>query len=520
MNLFSPHLKRNELIKFAKELDFSKSQDLLINVHRNHAFEGVQSIIAPFLHFANLRAEFNFSSYDDSLSFDNFKEASLELLWLDLTRYKNNVQNFIEERLLELRKISQNPILVLSLGEFKTDKKILNCEIFNIEKLIKEYFDEDDILDLAKEELTGSKLNNKALIFLAQILGLSLIPALVKPALKALVLDLDNTLYQGILGEEGIDNLNLSPLHKTLQEKIKTFKKQGFLLALASKNEEKDAKKLFEIRKDFILQWDDFDTRMINWEPKGENILKIAKKFNINTNAMLFIDDNIAELENTKFTGVKTLLCDENILYKIKLFPNLLKLSNTKEDQIRAKDIAANALREELKSLSDEEYFQKQTGVKRTNDPIFSFAIKGAKEELFLKDTTSCFGENCVYEVLTKENGKYMTFGGQGHTLTHYAEEQFNVFYRYHKIFSGILIDENNISYNKTISYYVRKLDISSEPNLINIINIVNNTKNFKKNNFAGDHINIYNAKEYIEILWKKLDINQTILIENYDTIY
>ncbi|EMS7430445.1 N-acetyltransferase LegH, partial [Campylobacter coli] len=67
---------------------------------------------------------------------------------------------------------------------------------------------------------------------------------------------------------------------------------------------------------------------------------------------------------------------------------------------------------------------------------------------------------------------------------------------------------------------YVRKLDISSEPNLINIINIVNNTKNFKKNNFAGDHINIYNSKEYIEILWKKLDINQTILIENYDTIY
>ncbi|EJQ9362979.1 HAD-IIIC family phosphatase, partial [Campylobacter jejuni] len=129
-------------------------------------------------------------------------------------------------------------------------------------------------------------------------------------------------------------------------------------LALASKNEEKDAKKLFEIRKDFILQWDDFDARMINWEPKGENILKIAKKFNINTNAMLFIDDNIAELENTKITGVKTLLCDENILYKIKLFPNLLKLSNTKEDQIRAKDIAANALREELKSLSDEEYFQ------------------------------------------------------------------------------------------------------------------------------------------------------------------
>ncbi|HDZ5065280.1 TPA: aminoglycoside N(3)-acetyltransferase [Campylobacter jejuni] len=166
------------------------------------------------------------------------------------------------------------------------------------------------------------------------------------------------------------------------------------------------------------------------------------------------------------------------------------------------------------------EFFRKQAGVKRTNDPIFSFAIKGAKEELFLKDTTSCFGENCVYDVLTKENGKYITFGGQGHTLTHYAEEKFNVFYRYHKIFSGILIDEKNISYNKNISYYVRKLDISSKPNLTNIINIINNTKNFKKINFTGDCISIYNAKEYVEILWKKLNTDQTILIENYGTIY
>lgn len=225
MNLFSQNLKRNELIKYSKELDFSKNQEILINIHRNHAFEGVQSIIAPFLHFANLKANFNFSPYDDSLNFDGFKKANLELLWLDLKRYKDNIQDFLEERLLELRKISQSPILVLSLGEFKTDKKILNCEIFNVEKLIKEYFNQDDILDLDKEELSGTKLSNKTLIFLAQILGLSLIPALIKPSLKALILDLDNTLYQGILGEDGIDNLKLTPLHKALQEKIKDFKK-------------------------------------------------------------------------------------------------------------------------------------------------------------------------------------------------------------------------------------------------------------------------------------------------------
>lgn len=181
---------------------------------------------------------------------------------------------------------------------------------------------------------------------------------MLKPALKAIILDLDNTLYEGILGEDGIDNLKLNSLHQALQEKIKTFKKQGFLLALASKNEENDAKKLFETRKDFILKWDDFDLKMINWENKSENILKIAKKFNIGVDAMLFIDDNIAELENVKHIGVKTLLADKNILLKIKLYPNLLKFQNTQEDKIRAKDIAANALREELKKLSDEEYFK------------------------------------------------------------------------------------------------------------------------------------------------------------------
>ncbi|MGH2266686.1 HAD-IIIC family phosphatase [Campylobacter taeniopygiae] len=360
MNLFSHNLKRNELIKYSKELNFSKSQEIIINIHRNHAFEGISSVITPFLHFSNLQAKFNFSAYDDSFNFtkESFsKKADLEILWVDLNRYDVNVQDFFKEKILELKNISQSPILCIFLGE-NINLELSNCQIFSAEKLLKDYFNLEDILDLEKEEMSGTKLNSKALICLAQILGLSLIPALLKSALKAIVLDLDNTLYEGVLGEDGIENLRITPVHKNLQEKIQDFKKQGFLLALASKNEENDTKKLFETRKDFILKWDDFDAKMINWEAKGENIVKIAKKFNIGTDAMLFIDDNIAELENVKYTGVKTLLADENILSKIKLYPNLLKFQNTQEDKIRAKDIAANALREELKTLSDEEYFK------------------------------------------------------------------------------------------------------------------------------------------------------------------
>ncbi|HFJ1673332.1 TPA: AAC(3) family N-acetyltransferase [Campylobacter coli] len=160
------------------------------------------------------------------------------------------------------------------------------------------------------------------------------------------------------------------------------------------------------------------------------------------------------------------------------------------------------------------EYFRKQTGVKRTNDPIFSFAIKGAKEELFLKDTTSCFGENCVYEVLTKENGKYMLFGTTtGHTLTHHIEEECQVEYRYFKNFKGTLIDEQKISYNTNIKFYVRYLDRNSLPNVDNINYITKQTKNFKYNNFGGATIYLFNAKEYKQAIKNALIENKNIFI-------
>lgn len=152
------------------------------------------------------------------------------------------------------------------------------------------------------------------------------------------------------------------------------------------------------------------------------------------------------------------------------------------------------------------EYFRKQTGVKRTNDPIFSFAIKGAKEELFLKDTTSCFGENCVYEVLAKENGKYIIFGlNEGHALVHYAEEKNTTFCRYFKNFKGILINEKRKEKTITIDYYVRDLQQSYLCDINKINPIIQETQNYKKINFAKNFIEIYHAREYVQAICQAL---------------
>ncbi|QKF57879.1 AAC(3) family N-acetyltransferase [Campylobacter ornithocola] len=162
------------------------------------------------------------------------------------------------------------------------------------------------------------------------------------------------------------------------------------------------------------------------------------------------------------------------------------------------------------------EYFRKWGGVKRTNDPIFSFAIKGAKEELFLKDTTSCFGENSVYDVLTKQNGKLILFGSKiaGYTFSHFIEEKANVPYRYFKNFSGKITYENGKMECKNIKYYVRKLNENSDLDVDKQVAILKSDNNFNILNFSNAHIISINMKNYLEKTLKALKDNPYCLLK------
>ncbi|CAM4136113.1 AAC(3) family N-acetyltransferase [Campylobacter armoricus] len=158
------------------------------------------------------------------------------------------------------------------------------------------------------------------------------------------------------------------------------------------------------------------------------------------------------------------------------------------------------------------EYFRKRGGVKRTNDPIFSFAIKGAKQDLFLKDTKSCFGENCVYEILTQENGKLINFGDTlSFTYFHYPEEYFGIYYRYNKIFKGLVIDENRQIYKKSINFYVRKENLY--PDTTKIKNFLISTQNYKNISFGGDNIFISNIKQIFNSTLESFKNHQYIYV-------
>ncbi len=117
---------------------------------------------------------------------------------------------------------------------------------------------------------------------------------------KCLILDLDNTLWGGIIGDDGVQNLILGRDHPVgesfldFQRYMKDLQRRGVLLAVCSKNDAETAKEGFS-HPDSILKVEDFSVFKANWNPKPGNIREIAAELNIGLDSMVFVDDNPAE---------------------------------------------------------------------------------------------------------------------------------------------------------------------------------------------------------------------------------
>lgn len=117
---------------------------------------------------------------------------------------------------------------------------------------------------------------------------------------KVLNLDLDNTLWGGIIGEDGVENIEigqetaLAQIYSEFQEYLKLHKQLGVLLTVNSKNDEKNALSGFE-RPDSILKREDFALFKANWDAKSVNLAETAKELNLLPESFVFIDDNPAE---------------------------------------------------------------------------------------------------------------------------------------------------------------------------------------------------------------------------------
>jgi len=128
----------------------------------------------------------------------------------------------------------------------------------------------------------------------------SIVKSIYGKSKKCLVLDLDNTLWGGVIGDDGLQNLILGRDHpvgeafSNFQRYVKDLQRRGVLLAVCSKNDLENAKEGFS-HPDIVLKLEDFSAFKANWKPKHENIREIASDLNIGLDSIVFVDDNPAE---------------------------------------------------------------------------------------------------------------------------------------------------------------------------------------------------------------------------------
>ena len=273
-----------------------------------------------------LPGEYIFSGYDD---FSAVPEADAYLWWYQVPIKYNReqllaeVESYTQRLLWAVDQIGNKPFLILTLASVYdvnisiSDRRLEHAiEAFNnmawdlaVTKKNVQVIDFGEFLSqyAANERIDWKFYFLSQMIFNPRLSGdfqkwlEGKQRALALKRKKCLVLDLDNTLWGGVLGEDGIEGIKVDgdypgKAYHYWQEGIKELERKGVILAICSKNNQADVEALFAARK-MPLALKDFACARINWNDKASNIRAIAADLNIGLDSFVFVDDNPTERE-------------------------------------------------------------------------------------------------------------------------------------------------------------------------------------------------------------------------------
>lgn len=205
---------------------------------------------------------------------------------------------------------------------------------------------------------------------------------------KCLILDLDNTVWGGVIGDDGLEGIELGhglgigKAFTEFQMWVKKLKQRGIIICVASKNNEDTAKEPFEKHPDMVLKLDDIAVFMANWETKVDNIRAIQSILNISFDSMVFLDDNPFERnivrENIPGITVPELPEDPGkyleYLYSLNLFETAsysqADKDRTKQYQVEAKRVSlAKTFTNEADFLKSLDMISTVSGFSKFNTP-------------------------------------------------------------------------------------------------------------------------------------------------------
>lgn len=289
----------------------------------------------------------------------------------------NNIDNIVDEIVAAFGKFSERvsvPTIITLLpcsprvkGKLKlkldnativlADKlKQFSSYVFASERdLRKTSFDIETDYDAISDDLAHMPISETGFSSLAVAIARK-VHMLRVPARKVLVLDCDNTIWKGVVGEDGVDGINLPPAFLEIQKYAVEAQAQGVLICLASKNAEQDVFEVFEKRDDMILKMEHIVAHRINWESKFKNLESLANELNLGIDSFVFLDDNPVECGQMREVLPKVITLQvppdhevESFLQNIWLFD---KLTVTEEDAKRTQMYRENAARQQMEDTT------------------------------------------------------------------------------------------------------------------------------------------------------------------------
>jgi FkbH-like protein len=233
---------------------------------------------------------------------------------------------------------------------------------------------------------------------------------------KCLVLDLDNTIWGGVIGDDGLNGIKIGQgdgvgeAHLDLQRTVLMLRDRGIILAVSSKNDDAVARQPFREHPDMLLKEKHISVFQANWKDKASNLEVIAKTLNIGLDALVFLDDNPVERAQVRevlpMVSVPELPADPSSFSRVLLNAGYFEtVSFSTDDKKRAEQYSSNALRAELQTKArDMEQFLNSLNMKLEIGP-FNDLNKGRVAQLINKTnqfnlTTRRYTENEVNEMM------------------------------------------------------------------------------------------------------------------------
>ncbi len=338
---------------------------------------------------------------------------------------------------------------------------------------------------------------------------------------KCIILDLDNTMWGGIIGDDGVENIQIGDLgigkaFTQLQYWVKQLKQRGIILAVSSKNDHDVAKSAFDNHPDMVLKYEDFAVFKANWNNKAENIKAIQEFLNIGFDSMVFLDDNPFERNLVKSFIPELTVPDlpedpaEYLVYLSKL--NLFETSSySEEDSGRSDQYRVEFQRSQVKEAftNEDEYLtslEMTSEFKHFDDYSIPRVSQLTQRSNQFNLRTQRYSENDIKIIAASD--EYLTFS---FTL----EDKFG---HYGLISLIILHKENDSLFIDTWIMSCRVLKRTMENFVLN--SIVNAAKSKGYTKLIGEYIPTAKNKmvkdHYRELGFSEIDGKWVLEINNY----